>query len=774
MTTAMVNDAPLNTKKKLPEAIPVSRISRLSIPRSIKVLSAPTSANFAAWYKILNRLLRSQTINSPSSDKIGKTTANKMAVVNEESVSARPEGKGSSGAFTFAKINKSQATASPIINAPIISHLLEASAVYFTIVNNDTIIRIITFFSGANMLKNFSLSITARFAILLLGAMAAFMFAQAARQNTTVDENPHIAAGYSYLVERDYRLNPEHPPLIKGLAAIPLVIGDFNFPTDSSAWTDDVNGQWTLGTQFLYESGNNPDTMAFLARVFPILITLAFGTLLFIWARELFGSIAALFALTMFVFSPNFLAHGALVTTDVGAAFAFFFATYFLFRYLKRQTNINLLIAGLAFGLAQLIKFSLILLIPYFVGLIVLWVLFKDRPLQLISFQTVKKLNIYVLKLIFIGLIGLAVVYPAYQYTIADYPAERQARDTAALLENHPNPMLAKAVIWMSDKPVLRAYGQFFLGHLMVFQRVSGGNTTYFLGDVSSTAWKHYFPVVFALKTPFALLVMMGLAGAITAKAGWRETRIIQRSRGRWRNKLKRIGNKGYELGDKYFYFIAFALFIVFYWMISILGNLNIGFRHILPTMPFIYLIIIGVLHYWMHEKITVRSFNPIHIFFNILRAMRRRWTRITVVFVLVIWYTASSLSVYPHFISFFTEAIGGAQNGYKFVVDSNLDWGQDLRGLAKWVDERDIEKIKVDYFGGGSPSYYLGEKYEPFNPSDVSQRHGWIAISATLLQSGRGEPTKGYDKSTAHYMWLNDYEPVITIGHSIFIYNIK
>ena len=118
---------------------------------------------------------------------------------------------------------------------------------------------------------------------------------------------------------------------------------------------------------------------------------------------------------------------------------------------------------------------------------------------------------------------------------------------------------------------------------------------------------------------------------------------------------------------------------------------------------------------------------------------------------------------------------MGGAKNGYIYVTDSNLDWGQDLKRLAKWIDQKGIEKIHVDYFGGATVEYYLGDKFEPWwasrNPEEA--KGSWLAVSATFLQQSRAIPTKGWSQPTDDYLWLNQYEPVTVIGNSIFVFYI-
>ena len=156
-----------------------------------------------------------------------------------------------------------------------------------------------------------------------------------AGDSLTMDELAHLPAGYSYLTQKDMRLNPEHPPLIKDLAAIPLLfIKDIKFPADSKAWTTDLNGQWDFGRELLFRNGNPADKMIFAGRIPMILLSIFLGFFIFKWTKELFGNKASLLALFLFSFSPTLLAHGRLVTTDVGAALGVVLATYYFLKSL--------------------------------------------------------------------------------------------------------------------------------------------------------------------------------------------------------------------------------------------------------------------------------------------------------------------------------------------------------------------------------------------------------------------------------------------------------
>jgi len=215
----------------------------------------------------------------------------------------------------------------------------------------------------------------------LLVLMLLLAFLSMLDDSATMDEMAHIPAGYSYISQKDMRINPEHPPLLKDLAGLSVWLGSkltnspINFPSQAKSWQEGVNDQWEFGDVFLYKSGNDADQIIFWARLPMLLLMILLGFYVFKWSRELYGNKAGLIALFLYSLSPTFLAHGRLVTTDVGAAAAFFIATYYLVKWLQQSNKKNLVKAGLAFGLAMLTKFSLVLLFPYFVFLVVVWTL---------------------------------------------------------------------------------------------------------------------------------------------------------------------------------------------------------------------------------------------------------------------------------------------------------------------------------------------------------------------------------------------------------------
>ena len=559
----------------------------------------------------------------------------------------------------------------------------------------------------------------------------------------TFDEVSHIPAGYSYLTQQDYRINPEHPPLIKDIAAIPLLFLPIQFPADHPSWTQEENPVWwhqfEFGSHFLYRAGNNPDDILLAARIPMILILVLLGGFLFTWTRELFGNKGALIALFLFSFSPTLLAHGRLVTTDVGAAAGIFIATYFFLKALKNPSKQTILVAGIVFGLAQLTKFTAVLLFPLFAILVLVRAIvyisrFKDFWKHFARFVGI---------LVLVALVGYALIWAVYQYHTWNYSPERQVRDTEFNLQSF-SPPLANVTIWMADKPLLRPAAHYLTGLFMVLQRSSGGNTTYFLGEVSAAGWKTYFPVVYAIKEPLAFFILF--MAALLSLAWFVKNPL-------WYHPLPRA--KKWIQNN----FAAFSMlvFIVLYWAVTLKSNLNIGVRHLLPVFPFTIALVGGMTAAWLKPPYLK------------IKGAFLAW--------LILWQAYSVLAIYPHFLAYFNELIGRPEQGYLYTVDSNLDWGQDLKRLKHWVDSRGIDMIFIDYFGGGNPEYYFKESYSPWwGTRDKKElpKGSYLAVSVSLLQGGRGVAVKGFDQPTDYYLWLNFYTPVAKIGNSIFVYYIE
>jgi len=574
-----------------------------------------------------------------------------------------------------------------------------------------------------------------------------------------VDEIPHIAAGYSYLVKGDMRLNPEHPPLAKDLAAIPLIFANLNKDVFSTKfWQEDLNGQWEFGRRLIFNSGNNAEQIKYLVRIPMLLFFVLSSLLIFKWGQKLYGNLGSIIALLLFSFSSTVLAHSRFVTTDVPALFGVLLATYFFVSYLRSSTKKSLFIASLAFGIALLLKFSTFLLVPFFLILALIYGFVKNpRPADGSApwlGHKIKDAAKTLVPTIIIFIIGFVIiVWPVYHLHTRNYPPQRQRNDTVQLLSSYGNRTFAEPVIWASDKPTLRAAAQYGLGLLLVNQRAVGGNTAFFLGEVSRFGWHSYFPIVYFLKEPFswwALLLIALVSAAL-----------------RWRYAVKEWANRGYNFVRNNLEEFSMILWLVIYWGLSVNSTLNIGVRHLLPTYPFAILLVSGVISK-IAKSYQTKFYHKKLVAFYLL------------IFTLISWYIYENIKTFPYYLTYFNQAAGGPSGGYKYVVDSNLDWGQDLVRLRNFVKENNIPRIEFDYFGWADPYYYLKNSYIWSNSTKYldakdfktrNQSDGWLAVSVTFLQGSEG----AYDQpNPINYNWLKAYNPTVVIGNSIFIYRIK
>ncbi len=604
------------------------------------------------------------------------------------------------------------------------------------------------------------------FAVLISVFIFALALYSAKDDSLTMDELAHLPAGYSYLTQKDMRLNPEHPPLIKDLAGFPLLfIQGIHFPAETKPWQEDVNGQWEFGRNLLFKSGNPAYQMIFWGRIPMLLMLLLLGFYVFKWSRELFRNNSGILALILFALSPTLLAHGRLVTTDIGAAAGFLIGTYYFIKALKIPNTRNIVFAGIALAFAELAKFSTIILLPLFVIFSLVWWYVSKT-----SFKQILKV------LFFAILISFIILWFVYLFHVWNYPTDKMIRDINILQSGRPIPILTPVLVkvlglmdkisflkpitsfiygiqalfdlssllsWMAGIFVLKPYTQYLLGLFLVIQRGVGGNTTYFLGEVSAAGWKYYFPIVYAIKETITFHILTLLA------LGYSISRVKQPLKQTW---IRLSEWTKYHFSEFTLIFIVAA-----YWSSTLTSNLNIGVRHLLPTIPIIIVLVSGALTDWFKSSVPRLKY--------------------AIVGLLVLFEAVSVFSVYPNILTYFNEIIGGPDKGYLYVTDSNLDWGQDLKRLKQWTDKNNIDKIYVDYFGGSNAEYYLGDKYLPWwgsrSSADIPAGN-YLAVSATFLQGGRGKAAPGFNETTGYYRWLDNQELVAKIGYSIFVYRIE
>jgi hypothetical protein len=566
-----------------------------------------------------------------------------------------------------------------------------------------------------------------RDAAVIAGGLALLLglgFTSLRTKSAVYDEIVHFSAGYTSLRFGEFRFNPDHPPLVARLAAAPLLAMDVRFPPGDPAWT--MGRPYEVGRRFLYR-WNDGDRLLLRGRGMVLLLAAALATIVFFWTRASWGLPAAALSLLLTVTSPDVLAHGQVVTTDLGAALFIFACVAAFERLTSRLTIPRLVLAGLALGGALATKFSALILFPV-LGVLAAVVTLRGEPLTVALRGPVlrlerrsSKIAALAIALAVMAVIAFACLWAAYDFRFA---ATRDPAFEAAIPWDRlrpEEPALARAVDGMRAAHLLP---EGWLWGFVRFFKHQQGRPAFLLGAFSDDGFWSFFPVSFAVKTPIAFLVLVGLAVWLSASRRLRSRADV-------------------------FLWIPVALYAA----ASLSRGINIGHRHLLPLYPFLF-VAAGRAAAWAAMV----------------------WPRrapAAIVGLLAAWHVGAALWIHPHYLAYFNELAGGPARGYRILVDSSLDWGQDLRGLKPYMEAHGIPRVKLSYFGTADPAYYgiacdLLPSYLPlprevvrtFAPGDV------LAISATNLQ---GVYLDAADRPMMER--LRREEPVGNVGYSILVF---
>jgi hypothetical protein len=536
-------------------------------------------------------------------------------------------------------------------------------------------------------------------------AAATMEVTSALQETQTWDEGIHLSAGFAYLTRGDFRWNQEHPPLAKLVAALPLVALHLELPTQTPGWQKLDETQ--MGIDFLYHNRAAADTILFAARSTTILLSLLFLVAVAYLVRRRFGAAAALFAVAMCAFDPNLIAHGRYVTTDLPVTVFYFLAAFLWMEYLSTGRLRDLALASLAFALALVTKFSALLLLP---AMVILYILHAWRTGGFESKRVLRDSAVVVS----ITILVISLLY---------WPETRRAfspdNPPLAAEVKRTNPIgeaLYQAGYWLHlpAHPFLTGLGK-------VADHNQGGHPSYLLGMRSDKGWWYYFPVVFAVKSTMAALA----ATALLLAAGVWALR-------RWHS----------------IPFFWFGLLIppLVYFVLSMTSAINIGMRHILPIYPFLYTAAAVLLS----------------------QARPKRWAGYAMLSLAAL-QVGEAAAIAPDYLAFFNIASGGPGNGPHYLVDSNIDWGQDIKKLKNWLAAHGTDTARVWYFGNAQMDYY-GIRWDGF-PGPLDEK-GWNAIdgygvtSVTVLQ--------GVYVPLNQVAPLRLRDPIAKVGWSMYVYDLR
>lgn len=544
-------------------------------------------------------------------------------------------------------------------------------------------------------------------------------------KSPTFDEMFHVTGGYCFWTTNDYRIHPTIGNLAQRWMALPLLAMDLNVPsTDSDAWRTPTYFGYDYGRQFFYGLGNDLESMIFWARFMIVILTALVLVLVHHWSRLLFGSNGAMISLVLAAFSPTLLAHGRLATADVAAALAFTFAVYCLWRLLHLVSPMRLTLSCLAMAAASVVKLSAPLLA--LVGLMMaLARVARGRPLELrwgrwqgrVGGRGRLTTTILGLVVCHLAVVWLAVwtAYGMRYSAFRDSPGDRvgfvEPWETILDMDNQAASQLIQTARQWRILPEAYLYG---LAHTLKF---SESRFSYLRGETRSTGWWYFHPYCYLVKSTLPALLLTAAAAATYLWKWWRtgpnRRRVV-------------------VISDVYRLWPLISLLVV-YWYAAVTTNLNMGIRHMLPVLPSTF-VMCGVLGYWFGPRAS-KGNQP--------AGMKRTWAAACIV-VLLCWHVVETGRIYPDYIAYFNQLVGGPKRGYRHLTDSNLDWGQDLPGLSKWLWDNRLNPpgatpVYLVYSGTADPVYYGVAATYLLNLFEDQQtvlpcRPGVYCISATLL----------------------------------------
>jgi len=555
-------------------------------------------------------------------------------------------------------------------------------------------------------------------AVALLGAFALQAIAAARRDSVTIDEFLHLPVGLHALHTGDLRQDPMNSQVPRMLAALPVLASGAEWGPPAGTIS------WNLGYWFLQANAARYHELFIQARAVIVLLSLLVAVVTARWAFELYGEGAALVALFLFAFSPSLLAHGHLVTLDMSGTLGFLVALYANWRLLGDPSPRRAVWLGVAIGAANLLKLS---------GIVLFAMMFATWAVRIVAERQRDPGAAGWARLLAIaGLVALLVVNAGYAFDGTLTPL----RD-ATLADGGRLARLAEAAPWLR-LPLPRPFVD---GVDMVLEVGKDREPSYFLaGELSADGWWYYHLAAFAAKCPLPVLL-----ASIAAIVAW----ALGHSR----------GQRDYAL------FVPVALLFA---ANTAFNSLYIGERHVLAAYPLPYIAVSP----WLADAIEgVWGWRGGGAARTPASKGGLRWVPAVVAVAALAWTAGGTLAVRPRYLQFFNEAAGGPEGGHRLLIDSNIDWGQDLVRLREWMGRNRVDSVALAYFGRVHPSVYG----IAFTPLERGVSRGTAVVSASLLM---GRPyfwyLGGRLRWVPHetYGWLRSHTPVARVG-SMFVFDL-
>jgi hypothetical protein len=504
--------------------------------------------------------------------------------------------------------------------------------------------------------------------------------------SATQDEPYHVASGMELIDKGAYTYELQHPPLARVAVALgPYLSGLRSHSIRSSPYDE--------GNAILYSSGD-PVKNVKLARLGSLPFFVLGCAVVFMWGWRWFGPPAAVIALALFVCLPPILGHAALATNDMACAATVAFALYEFVRWLEKPDKRRAAWFGAAVALAFLSKFSSVLFLPlcfiaaYFV----------------IDKKLIPRGQTHLATAVAVALL---MIWAGYRFSLR--PASPVRGQHAEIDKRVANPVMRRVAYAAVDTPLpLR---DAVAGVVAVAKHDRVGHPSYLLGQYRRTGWWYFFPVVLAVKTPMAFLIL-AIAGMVAVL--WRRAAVP------WQQRLTA--------------FFAIAILVA-----CMASRIDLGVRHILAIYPLL----------------AVLAGYAVVIF-----AQKTRWLAIAAG-LLVGWAAADSFMAHPDYLAYFNGF--ASRHPEKVLCESDLDWGQDLYRLRDALRAHGVNQVAIRYFGTAPLDRAGLPPHRELSPSTPSS--GWAAISLHALVMENAE--------NGSFEWLKQYQPVERVGKSIYLYRL-
>jgi hypothetical protein len=548
----------------------------------------------------------------------------------------------------------------------------------------------------------------------LLVVMAVLAGGAARHESITVDEVAHLGAGVSYLQRLDYRMNEEHPPLAKVLAAAPLVIRGVRADYSGVAWSFSTTlfhsmlGEWSWGHSVALR-WNDPYKTLCWGRVPMLLLTLALGFNLYLFGSRLGGGSGGLLCLACYVSYPAFLAFGPLILTDV-AVTLFCVLTIWLFAELwSVPSPAGALRFGLAFSGALLSKFSSGLLFFGFLAFVLAlrWFPLPSQPVERAALREWRRVR---RRYLWRGtLFAALIVYVVYFVLSWNQPTDSLYRLGSGALALFIRRLLMPPWLY------LRGVALFAL---------TSSRATFILGRSYPHGVWFYFPTLFLLKSTLSFLLLLALGAAVGLVA---------------KRRLPRNAAIPVEME---FHWRALWVFLAVFVAACMLSRLDLSIRHF--TVPIALMILALAPVPRVLEELARSGWKPARIVEG-------------VAIVLACASLVTAVRAYPHYIPFLNSLSFG-RPAYTLVNDSNLDWNQSLPQVERYVEQHGIKNVLLDEYGFSDPTVYVrGAQFWNCQQPAPSDAGRWAVVSASMIEDGH------------NCLWLMNYPHADLAGGSMY-----